>query len=87
MCAMIIGGRLPLTLIGVCIAHGFWSIISFYSFDFRVGWDLQRWIEKWATKNMLAGVPRVGAEEGWYLTHIIFETLRLQGNNNIDLQY
>ena len=43
--------------------------------------NLQRWIEKWATKNMFAGVPGVGAEEGWYLTHIAFETLRLQGKN------
>ena len=41
--------------------------------------NLQRWIEKWATKNMFAGVPGVGAEEGWYLTQIAFETLRLQG--------
>ena len=30
---------------------------------------------------MFAGVPGVGAEEGWYLTQIAFETLRLQGEN------
>ena len=31
--------------------------------------NLQDWTERWATKNMFAGVPGVGAEEGWYLTH------------------
>ena len=41
--------------------------------------NLQRWTDKWATKNMFAGVPGVGAEEGWYITQIAFETLRLQG--------
>ena len=43
--------------------------------------NLQEWTETWATKNMFAGVPGVGAEEGWYLTQIAFETLRHQGKN------
>ena len=46
--------------------------------------NLQEWIEKCATKNMFAGVPGVGAEEGWYLIQIANETLRLQGK--IELQ-
>ena len=32
-------------------------------------------------ENMFAGVPQVGAEEGWYLTQIAFETFRLQGKS------
>ena len=41
--------------------------------------NFQQWTEKWATTNMFAGVPGVGAEEGWYITQIAFEILRLQG--------
>ena len=44
--------------------------------------NLQSWTEKWATKNMFAGVPKVGAEEGWYLTQIIIESMRLQSKIN-----
>ena len=43
--------------------------------------NLQSWTDKWATENMFAGVPLVGAEEGWYLTQVAFETLRLQGKS------
>ena len=46
--------------------------------------NLQQWTEKWATKNMFAGAPGVGAEEGWYITQIAFETLRLQGEEITD---
>ena len=42
-------------------------------------WNLQQSTEKCATSKMFAGVPGVGAEEGWYLTQIAFETLRPQG--------
>ena len=41
--------------------------------------DLEGWTQKWALTNMFAGVPGVGAEEGWYLTQIALETQRLQG--------
>ena len=43
--------------------------------------NLQAWTEKWATTNMFAGVPGVGAEEGWYLTQLTFEAFRLQGKH------
>ena len=41
--------------------------------------NLQKVIGKWATGNMFAGVPLVGAGEGWYLTQSAFETIRLAG--------
>ena len=28
---------------------------------------------------MFVGAPRVGADEGWYLTQIVFESMRLHG--------
>ena len=41
--------------------------------------DLEDWTSKWALKNMFAGIPGAGAEEGWYLTQLAIETNRLLG--------
>ena len=41
--------------------------------------DLEEWTSKWALKDMFAGIPGAGAEEGWYLTQFAVETNRLLG--------
>ncbi len=41
--------------------------------------NLEKSIETWAEDAMFAGVPGAGAEEGWYLTQLDFETKSLGG--------
>ena len=77
-------GKLELSSFGKMITRlkTLYRIIKMNSTFYRVFGSVrmenpQKWTEKWAMKNMFAGVPQVGAEEGWYLTQIAFDTFRL----------
>ena len=41
--------------------------------------DLEGWIAMWKLDQMYAGVPEVGAEEGWWATALELELAQLQG--------
>ena len=40
--------------------------------------NLENWINESADKTMFAGVPGVGAEEGWYITQLLSEQFRFK---------
>ena len=41
--------------------------------------SLGRWIDRWATSEMYAGVAAMGAEDAWHLTCMEMEELSLEG--------
>jgi hypothetical protein len=37
------------------------------------------WVQQWANKHLYAGVPGLGAADGWYNTSLLLELYMLKG--------